>query len=265
MSHRYFIKLAYKGSEYHGWQIQKNAANTVQQLVNDAVSRILVEKIETIGAGRTDTGVHARTYYAHFDSVKEDLNDNASDWVYKMNCVLPNDIVIHQLIPVAASTHARFDAVSRTYEYQISKNRNPFYLDSAYYLFQDLNMDAMNEASKALLNFSDFSCFSKSNTQVKTNNCKIYFAGWEQRNDLLIFTITADRFLRNMVRAIVGTMLDVGRGKMELSDFYKIIEGKNRSDAGFSVPACGLFLCKIEYPVGLIGDTKELDHTPNLR
>lgn len=247
MNSRYFIKISYNGKNYFGWQIQKNATS-VQAFINDALSKILREEIKVTGAGRTDTGVHAKEYFAHFDC--KPLADRfiTNDLVFRLNSFLPKDIAIHDILPVANNCNARFDAISRTYRYYISKSKNPFKIDFSYSVFSAIDLDSMNNACNILFEYNDFSCFSKSKTKTKTNNCKIYFAEWKESEDQLIFTITADRFLRNMVRAIVGTMLDIGYKKIGLDDFRKIIEGKNRSDAGYSVPANGLFLEKIEYP-----------------
>ncbi len=245
---RYFIQLAYKGTAYHGWQVQENTPDTVQQVLNEKISLVLNEKIELTGCGRTDTGVHAKDFYAHFDCTHDDLIENEGKWLHKFNSVLPNDIAIFKLIKVNNDANVRFDAISRTYQYFISKNKNPFLIDAAYFTHVNFDMDLMNKAAALLFDYTDFSCFSKSNTQTFTNNCKIKEAFWKQENDLLVFTITADRFLRNMVRAIVGTLLDVGAEKLSMEDFKVIIESKNRSNAGLSVPAAGLFLTKVEYP-----------------
>jgi tRNA pseudouridine38-40 synthase len=242
---RYFIRISYKGTRYHGWQVQNNA-NSVQAELEKALSVVFEENIEITGCGRTDTGVHARDYYAHFDS-EQDYLDKV-DRVFKLNKFLPHDIAVKQIIKVKQSSHARFDATYRTYRYYIAKTKDPFLIDTAYYFYGSLDVEKMNEAAQILFNFIDFSCFSKSNTQVKTNNCKILLAHWEETDQLLVFTIKADRFLRNMVRAIVGTLIDVGKKRISLEDFIKIIEGKNRSSAGYSVPANGLFLEEVGYP-----------------
>ena len=249
---RYFIKLAYQGTSYNGWQIQKNTPRTIQQVINESFSGLLNEKIELTGCGRTDTGVHAREYYAHFDSTKSDLHINPREWVYKFNVVLPVDIAIQEIIPVQKDAHARFNALSRSYEYIINKKRDPFQLNRAYYIYFPLRIDLMNKAASILFEHEDFSCFSKSNTQVKTNFCKILEASWIENEELFIFTISANRFLRNMVRSIVGTMIEVGKEKISLDDFGKIIENKNRSKAGVSVPAGGLYLTKVKYITGII-------------
>jgi len=246
---RYFLQVSYNGTAYHGWQIQDNAI-TVQQVLNEKLSIILQEKINATGAGRTDTGVHAKFFMVHFDTKKAILD--SALFIDKMNKLLPKDIAVYQLFKVHNEANTRFDAVSRTYEYRIIRKKNPFLTDLAWNYRVSLNMDLMNQAAKILFEYQDFTSFSKTGTQVKTNNCKIYEAQWfESDNNLLIFKIKADRFLRNMVRAITGTLMDVGMGKISLDDFRKIIESKNRSNAGFSVPAHGLFLTGIEYPKGV--------------
>jgi tRNA pseudouridine38-40 synthase len=250
--YRYFIQLAYKGTAYHGWQIQENTPETVQQVLNEKLSVVLNEKIELTGCGRTDAGVHAKDFYAHFDCSKDDLAVNENKWLYKFNSVLPDDIVVYRLFSVSNEANSRFDATSRTYEYVITKIKNPFLIDAAYCNHAVFDVEKMNKAAALLFQYSDFSCFSKSNTQTFTNNCKISRAEWTQEKELLVFTITADRFLRNMVRAIVGTLLEVGTNKIRIEDFKQIIESKNRSNAGVSVPACGLFLTKVEYPGTII-------------
>lgn len=240
---RYFIELAYKGKNYHGWQIQPDA-NSVQEELNKALSTVLREEINIVGAGRTDAGVHASQMFAHFD-VSKSLEDN---YLYKLNSILPDDIVINNLFLVDDEAHARFDAVSRSYEYKIWLGRNPFLLDSCWQIHsQELNVEAMNNAAKLLLNYTDFECFSKVKTDVFTFNCNITNAVWKQNGNELVFYISANRFLRNMVRAIVGTLIEVGLGKITEEDFRAIIESKNRSNAGMSAPAKGLFLTKVEY------------------
>jgi tRNA pseudouridine38-40 synthase len=240
---RYFIKLAYNGTNYHGWQVQPNASS-VQETLNKALSVILNEEINIMGAGRTDTGVHAKEMFAHFDYTPTFEIDSV---LHKLNSYLPKDIVIHDIIPVHDDAHARFDAKKRTYNYYITSVKDVFSQEESWYYHQNLDMELMNNAAKILLNHNDFQCFSKVNTDVNTFNCTISDAYWTKENNQLIFTISADRFLRNMVRAIVGTLVNVGLHKITLSDFNSIIENKNRNEAGFSVPAHGLFLTKIEY------------------
>lgn len=240
---RYFLELSYNGKKYFGWQIQPDVVS-VQEKINKGLSTILREDIVIVGAGRTDAGVHASQMYAHFDSPKT-LPNNLT---YRLNSILPDDIVIYKIIEVAADAHARFDAVDRSYEYRIWLGRNPFLLDTTWQLYQNnLAIDTMNEATKILFEYEDFECFSKVKTQVNTFNCKITEAKWVLKGSELTFHVSANRFLRNMVRAIVGTLIEVGLGKITLDDFRKIIESKNRSNAGVSVPAKGLFLTKVTY------------------
>jgi len=198
-----------------------------------------------MGAGRTDTGVHAKQMFAHFDSEETLKNDFL---VNKLNAYLPKDIVVYKIIPVSEEAHARFDATKRTYEYHIHTYKNAFENESSWYLHQHLDLEKMNEASEILFEHEDFQCFSKSNTDVKTYNCKIVEAHWERNNEKIIFTISADRFLRNMVRAIVGTMVEIGSGKKNIDDFKKILESKDRNQAGPSAPAHGLYLTQVKYP-----------------
>ncbi|WP_293889699.1 tRNA pseudouridine(38-40) synthase TruA [Flavobacterium sp.] len=250
---RYFIELAYKGTNYHGWQYQP-AADSVQETLNKALSILLKTDIDIVGAGRTDTGVHAKQMFAHFDYETE---IETQQLVHKLNSFLPKDIVVFNIFKVANDAHARFDATKRTYEYHIHTMKNPFENEGSYQFQLPLDIDKMNEACEILFKHKDFECFSKVNTDVRTFNCVIFEAHWtrggteqsgaEQTGNKLIFTISADRFLRNMVRAIVGTMINIGTGKISLIDFEKIIDSKNRSQAGFSVPAQGLYLTKIEY------------------
>ncbi len=245
---RYFLELAYNGSKFHGWQIQNNAV-TVQEVVNRALSTILRREINVVGAGRTDTGVHASYFVAHFDLDFSIIDRDLI--VSKLNKLLPKDVVVFQLRKVKSDAHARFNAISRTYQYKIHSFKNPFLQDFSWYFRRDLNIEKMNEAANILFEYTDFSCFSKSGTQVATNDCKIMLAKWQASEQQLIFTIKADRFLRNMVRAIVGTLIDIGLEKNGIKEFRQIIESKNRSKAGVSVPACGLFLTNIEYDKSL--------------
>ena len=240
---RYFIKLAYNGTHYHGWQYQPNASS-VQETMNKAVSTLLNTEINLMGAGRTDTGVHAKEMYAHFDF--ESFFD-IPGLIHKLNSYLPKDIAVHEIIPVADEAHTRFDARKRSYEYHINIFKDPFLQEQSWYFHQPLDIDLMNEAAELLLNYTDFQCFSKVNTDVNTFDCTIFEANWKQENGKLIFTISANRFLRNMVRAIVGTLINIGLHKITLADFNAIIKSKNRDKAGFSVPAHGLYLTKIEY------------------
>lgn len=241
---RYFIAFSYFGKFYHGWQKQPNAI-TVQQVLQEVMSKMLRQPINLTGAGRTDSGVHATQMYAHFDF---DVIDDCADLVYRMNSFLPNDIAVQNINIVPDNAHARFDALERTYEYWVVQQKDPFQLDSAYYVKQPLDQDAMNKAAQLLLTHDDFECFSKSNTEVYTFLCDIKSAYWEERKGKLVFNITANRFLRNMVRAIVGTLLEVGKGKSDIENVKRIIESKDRNKAGVSVPAQGLYLTKITYP-----------------
>jgi len=242
---RYLLKLAYNGSRYHGWQIQDNA-HSVQAEISDKLSVLLKGDISLVGCGRTDTGVHAKEFYAHFDFA--DLEWNFMDLIYKLNSFLPSDIVIYDLISVDDSFNSRFSALSRTYKYYISTVKDPFSEKVSYFFNGDLNIDDMNAACKYLLHYTDFTSFSKLHTQTATNDCKIETAYFKETNDNLVFTITADRFLRNMVRAIMGTLLEIGKGRLSIEDMPKIIEAKDRGKAGFSVPAHGLFLEVVKYP-----------------
>lgn len=241
---RFFIELSYNGKAYHGWQNQPNAIS-VQEVLEKALSTLLNTDIAIMGAGRTDAGVHASQMFAHFDY---DGDFKSIDIVYKLNSFLPKDIAVADVFKVQSDIHARFHATERTYHYKISTSKNVFDYDFAYQVQLPIDVEAMNEACKILFKYKDFQCFSKSNTDVKTYNCDIKEAYWTKQNEQLIFTITADRFLRNMVRAIVGTMLNVGLGKMKSETLHAIIASKNRSEAGFSVPAHGLYLVKIAYP-----------------
>jgi len=257
---RYFLELAFDGTPFHGWQVQPNAV-TVQEILNTALSTIFRQKIETLGCGRTDTGVHATQFYAHFD-----LDPDYGLWTMdskpltSLNSLLPNEIAVKRIIEVAPDAHARFDATLRSYEYHIHFNKDPFkhhfswFLHDAQHSPQDSanvnqpDISLMNKAAGILMEYQDFSCFSKSNTQVFTNNCVVSRAEWLEYKSSFIFHISADRFLRNMVRAIVGTLLRVGTGELEAEAIRNIIESKDRSNAGMSVPACGLYLTEVVYP-----------------
>lgn len=245
MTQRYFIELAYKGTHFHGWQVQPNAVS-VQECLEKALSAITREPVVVTGAGRTDTGVHASYFVAHFNSL--DTNLDHPDFVHKLNSFLNKDIVLFSISKVRPEAHARFDAVSRTYEYHLNLRKNPFTQETSWHFYRQPDLTLMNEASRILFDYTDFTSFSKLHTEVKTNNCKIYQAEWTQSGTEITFTVKADRFLRNMVRALVGTILEVGLGKIDLVEFRKIIEKKDRGAAGLSVPAHGLFLTDIEYP-----------------
>lgn len=240
---RYFLEFSYNGTNYHGWQSQPNAVS-VQETINNAISLLLSEKIEVLGAGRTDTGVHASQMFAHFDYQGW---FETSQLRHKLNSFLPKDIAIHDIIPVHDDAHARFDATKRTYEYHINTKKDVFLDGLSWFQHHQLDVDKMNEAAKILFDHTNFECFSKTGSDVGTFNCKIHRADWRIENHKLIFTVAADRFLRNMVRAIVGTLVNVGLHKVDLEGFNAIIESKDRGKAGFSVPAHGLYLTKIEY------------------
>lgn len=241
---RYFIQFSYFGKAYHGWQNQPNAV-TVQEVLEETLSKLVRKKIRMTGAGRTDAGVHAKEMYAHFDM---DFIKNIPDLVHRLNAFLPDDIAVLQIIQVEEEAHARFDATERTYEYWVCNVKNPFYKDNAHYVRRDLNLDLMNQAATLLIGRKDFECFSKSNTDVKTYLCDVKEAVWSKENEKIVFRITADRFLRNMVRAVVGTLLNVGLAKYEPDYVNTIINSKDRSKAGVSVPAKGLYLKSIFYP-----------------
>ena len=244
---RYFIRISYKGTCYHGWQIQPNAI-TVQEKLNHALATLLREPIETIGAGRTDTGVHASYFIAHFDTLQSNLDKN-EHIIHKLNCILPHDIVAYSIQKVDTNANARFDATSRTYNYFIHTNKNAYINEYSYHFKGNLNTPKIQEAIPYLLKHTDFTSFSKLHTDVKTNNCHIEKAEWlEYAPDQYVFVIKADRFLRNMVRAIVGTLLEIGKEKVAPEGINEIITGKNRSLAGTSAPSQGLFLAYITYP-----------------
>lgn len=241
---RYFIYLSYLGENYHGWQIQPNE-NSIQAEIEKVISIILQKEIAIVGAGRTDAGVHAKYMVAHFDSDKK-WDKNLLK--HKLNTLLPQDISVFDIKKVKQDAHARFDAIYRTYNYIISPRKNAFLYKRAFKFTPKLDVVKMNAAAQLLLGEKDFSCFSKSKTQTYTNYCNIITAEWKWEDDLLVFTITANRFLRHMVRAIVGTLIEVGEGKRTIEDIPLIIKQKKRSNAGTSVLADGLYLCHIEYP-----------------
>jgi len=252
---RYFMRLAFNGTPFFGWQIQpKNIS--VQEVIEHALTLLLQkpseedgqrERIAITGCGRTDTGVHARDYTAHFDFAEE-LNENRRlQLVNKLNSFLPKEIVIFSIEPVADDAHARFDALDRTYRYYVNIHKDAFNFPYAYRVFEKLDVDKMNEAALLLLNNEDFTSFSKVHTQVNNMRCKVTHAQWLLKDGQLVFEITANRFLRNMVRAIVGTLLLVGKGKISVQDFQDIIEQKDRCKAGDSAPAHALFLENVRY------------------
>jgi tRNA pseudouridine38-40 synthase len=246
LPNRYFIKLSFLGTNYHGWQKQENA-NSVQSVVCDALSVILKERIAITGAGRTDTGVHAREFYAHFDTNWLDEKQR-KELVFHLNGYLPCDIAIQEIVPVTNGSHARFSAVSRTYQYIMTRSKDPFLNGLAFYYSVPLDIQKMTEGAAIIKSCMDFTSFAKLPAETKTNICLITDIIWEKKGEILLFTITANRFLRNMVRAIVGTLIDLGRGKNDLNGLKEIIETKNRSAAGMSVPGCGLYLTSIQYP-----------------
>lgn len=244
---RYFLELAYRGTDFCGWQAQSNSP-TVQAELERVLSMLLQEPVRVTGAGRTDAGVHAPFFVAHFDAAGSDLHVGDT-FVRKLNQILSKDIVIYRIIPVSPEAHARFDALSRTYLYRIATRKNPFTKDVTYLYYRPLDMEKMNEASGILPEYKDFTSFSKLHGNAKTNLCNIYEAYWEDFADEgeLRFTIRANRFLRNMVRAIVGSMMDIGAGKIRPDDIRKIIEAKDRGCAGMSAPPQGLHLIRIDY------------------
>ncbi|MFY0651663.1 MAG: tRNA pseudouridine(38-40) synthase TruA [Cyclobacteriaceae bacterium] len=241
---RYFLEISYFGGAFHGWQVQPNALS-VQEVINDALSKKLRGKIECTGSGRTDTGVHALMQIAHFDSKEI---DDTRDFLFQMNSLLPKEISANDIYPVADGASARFDAISRSYIYKIHQRKDPFLTEYSHRFSRKLDLDLMNAACELFKNWQDFQAFSKVHTDVKTFDCEISEAIWKQENDQLIFCVTANRFLRGMVRAIVGTMMDVGENKISLDGFQSILESMDRKQAGRSAPAHGLYLSDIKYP-----------------
>lgn len=241
---RYFIRFCYSGKSYHGWQLQPNAI-TVQEVMEKALSTLIKENITLTAAGRTDTGVHAREMYAHFDTAT--LQD-PQHLTYRLNQFLPSDIAVFEILKVKKDAHARFDACSRSYEYLISLSKNPFYEDFAHFSYHQPKVILMNTACEYLKGEKDFECFSKTHTDVNTFICNITEAHWKPEGDLLTFHITANRFLRNMVRAIVGTLVEIGLEKRSVESLPLLLASKNRSKAGVSVPAKGLYLTRVVYP-----------------
>ncbi|WP_448519512.1 tRNA pseudouridine(38-40) synthase TruA [Rhodoflexus sp.] len=247
MKQRYFLEIAYKGTNYHGWQAQENTTSTVQGELNRALGFILRQSaVETIGSGRTDTGVHCKSQYVHFDAEK--AIEDISKFIYSLNRCLPPDILVKNCLPVRPEANARFSALSRAYEYHITREKDPFSKDLSYQFAYILDVEAMNRAAAILLAYDDFQSFSKVKTDVKTFRCNIFYAFWEATQTGYIFRIKADRFLRGMVRAIVGSLIDVGLGKSTADDFRSMIEVKDRTKAGRAVPPHGLFLCEVSYP-----------------
>jgi len=248
ISLRYFIELSYNGKNYHGWQIQPNAIS-VQEVLEQALSTITQQEIGIVGAGRTDAGVHATQIFAHFD-IDEVLEEQL--FVYKLNAVLPKSIVVENVFRVMDDSHARFHAVKRSYEYRVITKKDPFLHEYTHLVKLPLDVDKMNEAAKILLEYTNFKCFSKVKTEVHTFNCDVSHAEWSYVGNQLIFSVSANRFLRNMVRAIVGTLLNVGLGKIEVASIHDIVKSENRGEAGVSVPAQGLYLTQVEYPENIV-------------
>jgi tRNA pseudouridine38-40 synthase len=251
---RYFLQISYNGTRYNGWQTQLNALG-VQQVLNESLQTLFQTEINTVGSGRTDTGVHAAEQFVHLDLPFE---IEPEETVFRLNKMLPQDISLNKIYEVGLAAHARFDAIARTYEYRVSLKKNPFLADFAYYLNRKPDVEKMNEAAKALLGFQDFTAFSKVKGDTKHYNCHIFEAAWKQENELLIFTIKANRFLRGMVRLIVGTLLSVGKGKLSVAEFGAIIRSQDRSKASGAAPAEGLFLTKVEYPEQYFEEQKKL-------
>lgn len=244
---RYFIQLSYNGSNYHGWQYQPNAM-TVQEMLQDKVGILLREKTDIMGAGRTDTGVHATEYFAHFDALRNDLHTD-EDFLFKLNCMLPDDIAIHRIVAMPENAHARFAAISRTYHYHLTRKKDAFSVNRAWEVrWRNLDTDKMNAAAAILLQYKNFASFERTGSDNKTSICDVTESYWEMNGDKMKYVITANRFLRNMVRAVVGTLVDVGRGKLQPEDLHTIIETKQRSEAGSSAPAHGLYLARVRYP-----------------
>ncbi len=240
---RYFMYLAYNGTNYCGWQIQPNGLS-IQEVIEKSLATLLRISTPIVGAGRTDAGVHARQMMAHFEAEVPDI----ALLTNKLNRILPNDIVIYKIVRVKEDAHARFDATSRLYRYYLTTQKDPFMYPYKYKVHGNIDVEMMNKCSQVLFEYIDFTSFSKLHTDVKTNDCKITCAQWKQEGQDYIFTIQANRFLRNMVRAIVGTLLEAGRGKLDEAGMRRIIEAKDRNVAGFSVPGNALFLEEIDYP-----------------
>ena len=250
---RYFIELRYKGAAYCGWQRQ-NDVPSVQQTLERALSTLLRAETEIVGAGRTDTGVNASYYVAHFDT--ETAIADTQQLVYKLNLILPDDIAVFAVKEVSPEAHARFDAVRREYRYYVEQSKNPFTRDGSWQYYVSLDLDAMNRAAESLFRYEDFTSFAKLNSNNKTNICRVMKAHWSVEADgVLVFTIRADRFLRNMVRSIVGTLVDVGRGRYSVEEFCNIVEARNLSLSSAGAPAQGLFLSDVVYPKEIFNKT----------
>lgn len=244
---RYFFEIAYNGKHYNGWQAQ-HTGKGVQTVVEDALSKLLREKITITGSGRTDTGVHCEQQFFHTDIEKTFDKDQL---LLRVNSFLPKDIVIHSIKKVKADASARYNAIERTYRYEITRTKNPFLDGLAWYFFKPVDLKTMNQAAALLTGEHDFECFSKVKTDVNHFLCMVKKAEWKQNGDRLVFMITANRFLRGMVRAVVGTLLDVGAGKITLKEFQGIIQSRDRRKAGANVPAQGLYLMRVKYPPGI--------------
>jgi len=240
---RYFLEVAYKGTKYNGWQIQKNAVS-VQEELNKVLKILFKGPVATLGSGRTDTGVHAEQQFVQIDLE----NDFTPDHLYKMNRILPVDIAVNRYFKVKPDANARFDALSRRYEYRITRVKNPFLFGLTYYYPRPMDLSLLNQATALLCQYTDFQSFSKVNTSVENFLCTIYRAEWEERGELLTFHVEANRFLRGMVRALVGTLIEVGLGRMSVEEFIAILDKKDRKAAGRAAPPEGLFLCEVKYP-----------------
>jgi tRNA pseudouridine38-40 synthase len=247
MPQRYFLEVMYKGTHYSGFQVQDNVRNTIQEETEKAFAVLAKEAVSMTGSSRTDTGVHALQNFFHFD-FEGVVNGH---FLYKMNAIMPKDIVVKNIYPVPQEAHCRFDAVTRSYSYHLYQQKDPFLADRAYYFPYSLNLEKLQEAAAIIKTFSDFTSFSKRNTQVKTFVCAIEESDWRQDEKEIIYQVKANRFLRGMVRGLTGTMLQVGRNKISIDQFKKIIEAKDCRLADFSVPGHGLFLTKVEYPASL--------------
>lgn len=251
---RYFLTLSYDGSDFNGWQIQENTPNTVQQVLQEKLSMLFRENVSLTGCGRTDTGVNARNFVAHFDSRSPALEKEKVQLLYRINTVLPSSVAVHDLRTVKDNAHARFDAIQRVYHYHISRRKDPFRDRYTWFVYGDLDFDMMNLAASKLLQHSDFTSFSKHHTQTKSNICKVSRAEWTRSSPHEFrFTIVADRFLRGMVRSVVGTLVLAGRGKITLSEFDEIINARDRSAAGANAPPHALFLSGVRYPENIYG------------
>ena len=241
---RFFFEISYNGTNYHGWQNQDNAIG-VQEIVEGALSKIFRTKMEIVGSGRTDAGVHCAQQFFHAD-LQQEFNEES--WLIKLNSLLPKDIAIRSIKPVKENAHARYDAYERSYEYKITRVKDPLLIGLAYYYFKPIDIQTMNRAAALLLGKKDFECFSKVKTDVNHFICELTSAHWNQKNELLVFNITANRFLGGMVRAIVGTLLDVGTGKITITEFENILNGRDRKKAGMNAPPEGLYLTSVKYP-----------------